>query len=266
MGNVLLANPALSDAATLLAVGNEVATLPATNLFKRLPGLVTRTSGLSNIYWELDLGSAQAIDLVFLAAPNASASAQWQIRGATSQANLTAAPGYNSALIDMTPAKNVPASWKTRPAVLFFGPETYRYWRVDVSDGSNPDGQGDYGRLYLSKAWQASLNMEYGFNMGWIDPSKVARAIDGTPYIDTRPRRREFNLEFTDLPRTEILANPFTTDRTLGIAGDHLLVLDPDLMATMPEYVVYGRMAELGQLTNVNLDIWSRRVRFEEIV
>ena len=42
------------------------------------------------------------------------------------------------------------------------------------------------------------------------------------------------------------LANPFTTDRTLGIAGDQLLVLDPDLLATMPEYVVYGRMAELG--------------------
>ena len=79
-----------------------------------------------------------------------------------------AARGYNSTRIDMTLAKNVPGSWKTRSAVLFFGPETYRYWRVDVSDGSNPDGQGDYGRLYLSKAWRASLN---------IDPSTPPYAI-----------------------------------------------------------------------------------------
>lgn len=33
-------------------------------------------------------------------------------------------------------------------------------------------------------------------------------------------------------------------------------------MATLPKYVVYGYMT----VTYVNHDIWSKRVRFEEIV
>lgn len=95
MGNCILASPALSDAATI--TGSTAASgAPLSYLQRMQPGEVWQSSSLSSVYMEADLGSAKEIDLVALLFNNATSEGLWRIRAATSQANLTAAPTYDS--------------------------------------------------------------------------------------------------------------------------------------------------------------------------
>lgn len=92
----MLAYPDWSDAATLTA-SNETAASPGTYLQRMQPSEVWRSTDLTSIYFELDRGvDWQRWNLVSLLWSNASEEALWRIRTANSQANLTAAPIFDT--------------------------------------------------------------------------------------------------------------------------------------------------------------------------
>ena len=56
----------------------------------------------------------------------------------------------------------------------------YRYWRLDVSDTSNPV-RNEVGYIYLGDHTQIEeRDINRGYAMRQIDPSIIARSIDGT--------------------------------------------------------------------------------------
>lgn len=96
MSNIIIAKP---YSATITAA-SAASTMPASNLNLAQPTDVWRSTSLTSQYIVADLGSAKAVDTIALMFTNLTSAATMRIRGATSQANLTASPGYDSSTIN----------------------------------------------------------------------------------------------------------------------------------------------------------------------
>lgn len=265
MSNIVIATPALSDEATITA-GSEAGALQASNLQTIQVADPWRASDLNNAYLVVDLGSAQAINLVALIANNASSSATWRIRGATSEANLTASPGYDSGSLSML-AKAGLADWSTTDAVLWLSSaQSYRWWRIDVSDASNADGYFQAGRLYISAAWQPSVNLNYGWQMGFVDFSLRPRSAGGQVVPLERSRARYLVLSLDFQSEADLYDNAFEIDRTRGHSKDIFVLRDPDSASYRQEQSIYGLQEELAPIINPRVNMFSKRFRIEELI
>ncbi len=267
MADVTFATSAIADAGTLIT-GNELTTLPAINLQDPQPTKKWRTSGLSTMYVVVDLGSANAINLVSLIAHNGSAAATWQIRGASSEANLTAAPGYDSGSVSMWPGTGKPSGWiDTLFALLWLTTsQTHRWWRIDVVDAGNTDGYFEAGRLIIDAAWQPDIGLSPNWGVQWIDPGPREQSIGGQIYPTQRTRRRliELILDFND--RDVMLNNAFELQRKRGSSRDIFVLGDPTGTTHLHRDAVYGLFTGLQPLVNSAFNIFSQIITVEEMV
>ena len=221
---------------------------------------------MANSFLTADLGSAQAIDLIALLHSNASGTATWQIRGATSEANLTAAPGYDSGAITLWPATGL-EDWDFVHGIHFIAAaQSFQWWRVDVNDASNADGHIQAGRLYIAAAWQPTDNMIFGAAIGWQDFAPKRRSLGNQIYPIQRTPARVFDLTLDLLTETEMFANGFTLDRLRGTARDILLIRDPDAAAQVQNQTVYGLFSELPPVVFAEFDAFEKRFRIEEML
>ncbi len=267
MADVTFATSELSDAGTL-TTGNEVGTLPAVNLQDPQPTKKWRTSGLSSMYVVVDLGSAKAINLVALIATNLSSGANWQIRGATSEANLTAAPGYNSTSVSAWPGTGKPGGWTDQLFSLLWltTAQTYRWWRIDVTDSGNGDGYIEAGRLIIDAAWQPTIGLSPNWGVQWVDPGPREMSIGGNIYPTQRTHHRviELALDFND--QTAMMANAFELQRKRGASKDVFVLVDPAGTTDLHRTSIYGLFSNLQPLVNTAFDIFSQIVTVEEMV
>lgn len=267
MGNLVVANPAAINASTLSA-GSELASMPASNLLRTQPKDRWRSTDLNSLYIVVDLLTAQAINLIALLFHNAATDATWQIRGATSEANLTAAPGYNSGAIAMWDA-GWPADQDPLHSLLWLGdsPETYRYWRIDITDLNNADSYFEAGRLYIDSAWQlpALRNIELGWDVRFIDPATKSRSKGGQLYAETAQRWREITASINWQSEDVMYDNLFELQRRYGVSKDILVVRDPDATTHLLRQTVYGVMTQLPPVTNPNNSIFRSRLIVEEM-
>lgn len=267
MADVTFATGVFVDAAILTA-GNAESLLPISNLQTRQPTKRWRTTSLSTMYIVADLTEAKSINLISLISHNGSASATWRIRGATSEANLTAAPGYDSTAISMWPITK-PTDWLTRSMfsrLWLTTAQSYRWWRVDVIDAGNSDGWFEAGRLIIDAAWQPTIGLTPNWGVGWIDPGPREESLGGNLYPTQRARRRliELNLDFND--ETEMLANAFELQRTRGRSEDVLVMVDPTETTNWHRTGVYGLMVNIQPLVNTAFNIFSQTITIEEMI
>jgi hypothetical protein len=125
MGNLVIATPVLSDAATLSAVGAVAASLPLENLQTQRPSQVCRWTDNDGVGLVADLGDSYAVRLVALLAQNGTVDIKRRVRLADTEANLTAAPLYDSGLATQA---------DPRLFVDVFAAVTCRWVRIDLSD------------------------------------------------------------------------------------------------------------------------------------
>lgn len=266
MGNLVLATPRLSDAAILTA-GNETAGLPDDNLQTDQPGEVWRTSDLTDLYLEIDFGAAQDVTLIALLFHNLTSSATWRVRGATTQANLTASPGYDS-----TPMAAWNANWPsdTDPvhALLHLSAaESYQFWRIDITDGGNPDGYIEAGRVILDDAWQlpAGKNIDYGWDMGIEDPSPVARGKGGQRYPEAHAATRVLRCRMSYLSEDEMYDDYYEIQRRRGGVQPVLAIRDPEAGKHLLRQSVYGLLRLPAPIANPKSGLFSSRLIVEEM-
>ena len=161
MGTIVFSYNIMGRDASLIAVGNDIPTAPASNLFLPHPGYFWRSSGLTTMYVVLQLGNAPGAtqprwDLLSLLYTNATTTDTWRIRAAATQAALTTSPTYDSTallLYQGTVATVTP--WRDsviRPAILHLSAVRTEAWiRIDIVSTA-PEGYFQAGNLIIDEA------------------------------------------------------------------------------------------------------------------
>ena len=267
--NLTIAHAALSDAGTLSTAASVAGNMPLANLQAIQPTDATRFLTPGSAYFELDLGSAKAIDFVALLNTNGSSAATWRVRADSTQAGLSGgSPGYDSTTKTLWPSTGLD-DWDFVHALLNIGADkTFRWWRVDIADASNPDGYFQAGRLLLADAWRPThgLTVAEGAELGWRDPSAWNVARGGQTYVDAVPRARFLRFGVTLIDDTELFPRGLWLDRTRGSSRDVLVSLDPDHATLAQDWTLCGLMKELSPARTQDINRWQKRFEIEELL
>jgi hypothetical protein len=106
---------------------------------------------------------------------------------------------------------------------------TARYWRINISDTSNPDGYVEIGRLLITGGIQPAINASVGCTLGWANDRTVRTETDGGATLyNTRRRRREATLLLEQQTDAEAHGALDTMKQRAGTSGQFLFVYDPD--------------------------------------
>lgn len=273
MSNIVIARPELGDAAVITA-GSAGATTPASNLQRKQPTDIWQTVDLSTAYLIIDLGSSQAINLIALLFTNATSGAIWRIRAASSEALLYTAPVYDGPTFQylLTEAGDYLTTesgdrlltespggilWcsdtleSRRHGLLFLTtPITARWIRIDITDVANPDGMFRAGRLYVSNAWQPSINMQYGWSNGWDDASPITETRGRNLIPNAKPPIPVVDFSLAFLSEDEMLTNAYEIDRVRGASKDMLVITNPDASVHLQKHMFYGLMSNGRKISN----------------
>lgn len=270
MANMILATPVISDAA-LLSSSAMAGSLPLENLKKQAVGRVARFTSPDSAFIVIDLGnSPSAVDLIALIGHNASAAGEARVRAADAEALLTSAPSYDSGALRLrsnivAPAYADVGSLARNHFILKLAVQQIRrYWRIDMTDTSI--SYLDVGRLYLSKVFQPSTNMDYGIKEGFIDPSTIQRTVSGRVIPNERTKYRYTELTLSFGSEAEMFGSAFDIEQARGSTRDVLLVIDNDNKPLLQKRSIYGLMATLNPVVNSYIGLFEKTYRIEEII
>jgi hypothetical protein len=259
----IIADPEWSDAAALS--GTSSASFPLLNLQKMQPSDLW-SAGTTSGFIQADLGSAQVINLVALLFTNASATATWRVRAASSAAALTGTPGYDSGTVPMWASAGIPKEHDKHAMLWIPATVTYRYVRIDFTDTGNTDGFVRAGRLYISRALEPSYNFVYGSKQGFEDPSERARLPGGQTVTTRRRQLPTFECTLRYLSPEE--ADTLTLIRLRqGASKDVLVCLDPNTTNTRRNQQIHYGLLESGRtISNWDLNLFEETVKLTGLI
>lgn len=265
MAKAILART-LADDATISA-GSAAANMPVSNLLARQPSKKWRATALGSAYVVLDLGTATEINFAALLYANLTGSATMRVRAASSEAGLTSAPGYDSTANTFWPNTGL-GDWDYVHGFvdLVDDPQTFRWWRIDLSDGSNPDGYIQAGRLMLGGAFRFARNFQYPLGVQWIPAKDAAgRTRGGAFHAEESDLFRRMTFDLKGWPDADMLDDVFDLQRRQGIARDVLFVHDPAASARVMQRMIYGTFQKLDAFTNDFVTRWGVPITLDEM-
>lgn len=266
MARTTITDPNWSDAATLTA-SQEATDFPATNLQLMQPTDRWETNNLTSLYLELDRGSAMTWNQVALLFTNATSSATWRIRAATTQANLTASPSHDSTTITLWASTGLD-TWDRRHGLYWLpAGHSSRWLRIDITDGSNPDTVFRAGRLYVANAWQMSRGRLFGDSaLGWIDPSVRTVLPNGQIMVRRSSPRPLSRFTIVSTTESEFKNNADELDRLRGGSRDVLVVIDPGDSSYLHRNMIYGLQALEGSIFNPTAGVFEHQYTIEGLI
>ncbi|QYY30302.1 hypothetical protein K2O51_23315 [Cupriavidus pinatubonensis] len=149
--------------------------------------------------------------------------------------------------------------------VILPKPTAGRYIKIEIDDESNPDGYVEFGRLFVSRAWQPLNNANWGASIGWETDTTTQRALSGTPYFDRKDGRRVTRFELGYLSRDEALGQVFELQRRAGIDGEILLVWDKDDPINLLRQSYLGHQRQLNPIARAFVGNHSNAFEIEEL-
>lgn len=165
------------------AVSGSSVDYPIANLASDRRGLVWRTAGVSGAqHFIIDLGEAKSVDRVALLRTNLRDTATWQVRAGSTSGGTSSSPTHDSGSM---------AAWasstlrRERPNSFYklTSAHSARYWRIDITDTSHPDGYIEACRLVIGTAFKPANGISYGSGRGIEDFSVIRRTPKGDPSI-----------------------------------------------------------------------------------
>lgn len=221
---------------TILSSGNARAEKPASHLEAiDTIGMVWGSNGNTNLNVVGDMGSAKEINFAAMISANAVAGTLWRLRLATSVANLTALPDYDSGNVSfispaITREDGLYHSFLQLPSI-----QTRRYFRIDITGHtgdfeastivigsqlaslcfSNPEWSHeieDLGGIEISRFGVASVTeglifRRFGMTLGWMTFADYENGF--RPFIENRATRRPVYLCFDPQATTFRQSNTF---------------------------------------------------------
>jgi hypothetical protein len=273
--------------ATTLTGGSWMGSLPLSNIKdRRLSRLARSTNALAaSTMFDLDLGAPRSVGVIALVAHNLSVTATVRVLG--DDASDFATPVYDSGAVAVWPAGVIPqslleweddnfwlgtvsqealAGFKTPFIVLPASAQTLRYWRVSITDTSNPDGYVQIGRVYIGSAWQPDFDRSYGASLGYDDVSQVEESLSGEEFYDVRRKRRIHRFELGWLSQTEALDRVLDMQRLQGTTGEILIVPNVTDTTNRSKVSFLGRLKSLDPVPQHLSQYWSSQFEIQEIL
>ena len=144
----------------------------------------------------------------------------------------------------------------------------YRYWRLECADTSNPT-QNEIGFIYLGDHTQIEeRDINRGYAMKQIDPSVLARSIDGTEYAEERQKYKTFtNLGMGYMSGSDRMALE-QMFYEYGKSRPFFVSLDPALQRSTYDWELtrFVRFMSEPRLTNFSNDIFSMSFELKEAI
>ena len=248
-------------ASTVTASSSSGSSRAATNVLHDSPGKSWRTaSGDISAQWvKFDTLSATAVTCVGVFAHNLTAGATVSVQGNASDS--WASPSFNSLMTIATDADGSPLPY----TVLYIASQSYRYWRLFISDPLNSASRIVIGRVCLGTYYEVSRNLSVGSRISFADPSEFVRvpgAVQNVNDLGESSRYRQARTQFKFTSKTE-WEKWQAIFRKIGNSRPCVIGLDPDndpIKKSMYAYMLTN-MDTVWNLTD-NYDILT--LGFEE--
>jgi hypothetical protein len=269
-GSTTLINPRASDDA-VMAASNAVGSAGVANLQDQRPKLVWQST-TTTPFITINAGAAVLWNALFLGYFNGQAADTLRLRGATSEANLTAAPSYDSNTllpggITAWPVGSNLANYRYPHRLFLFTPGgSLQWWRVDFAWGSNTDGFVRGGRLALGLAVTPETGAAPGWEASHSEPIIETEDMDGGQTTRPRGARRSMPFSWMDAALTKAEAaqiQELLLER--GSSRDLVVCLDTtELLYPMPVLYV-GRVKQRVSIKQMFISYRSTGFEVEEL-
>ncbi len=284
MGRMIIASRNHADDAGFSG-GAWSAALPAANLADRQLARVARSldTDPADTWVVVDFGRQVPVSFIALWRHNLTQSARWRLRLGRDSALATW--DHDTGLRDVWPdvmpfgagewgefqwgGKLVPAEAATYGIAAFHLPPNSimaRWLRVDLDDPENPAGYLQAARLFAGPVWRPSINMQYGWSIRQVDESRRTRSRGGQSYVDLVPRYRRLSFALDHLGADEMFANAYELDRLKGVAGDLIVIPDPDERRHLHRQAILGALAETSAIEQRVFGLYAKTFTVEELL
>ncbi len=225
-------------------------------------GVVHRGTATPTAWIEVDLGSAQAVDFAAFLAAEGGATGQ-RVRAAATQADLTAAPGYDSGTVGFAAGTETGAWGRVHSWWEASSPQSWRWWRFDLSGLAAPFAAG---RLVMGRRIRFSRNYKFGLAPGIKDLGRAGVAIHGA--LDRRrgARLRTLQIAWSSLTRVEVEQDLMPMLERLGRTEPLLLVTDPAPDPRRSRRIYFGWVDEDIETPNRHYDQWEWRTKIMSVI
>lgn len=255
MANFIIAQP---YSATFTAV-SAATSMPASNLNKMQPSDVWRSTSLTSQYIEVDLGSAKAVTVVALMFTNLTSAATWQVQAGST----TAYSNYDSTAVTAWAGATQNVDRPHAFLDLTAASQTYRYWKITLTDAANPAGYFEAGRVILSNAFQGTRNYSFGAGRGYKDMTVTKDAFAGQMIVEEKAKRPILSFEANFLTATEAEATILELQRNLS--GGVLAMQDPSASTYRMGRMYYGRLS-IEPVIAAAFNVFSTRFTIEGMI
>ena len=142
-----------------------------------------------------------------------------------------------------------------------------RYWRVEISDTTNPAGWIQIGRLFMARGWTPSVNYVYGAGLGYQDPTPVDTSFSGAEFFDIRQKFRVMQFRLDYISDSEAYSYALELQRLAGISGEVLVQPDGgENPGQQPLRSFVGRLRQMSQVTQPQPSTFSVDFEVKELL
>lgn len=219
---------------TPLSSTSAVSTMPVTNLMNTMPSVKWRSGNYTAgnvIKLSIDIGSVnnRPVNAFALYNHNLTSAGQYRLKGYVDQVERDAdinssgtASKYDSGWVTAEEEASIGygqgayatygyggyplAGWLRYKYIAQYltNALTCRWWAVFIKDSGNTDGYIEAGRLLLTQYFQPSVNMDWGYSIDWVDPSKQIRTRGGSLRSEFRTPYRSVNVSYSWLSESDL--------------------------------------------------------------
>jgi|GEM_PF-523510 len=124
----------------------------------------------------------------------------------------------------------------------------YRWWRIALSNPTNPMGYLDIGRLYMAPGWMPQWNFTLGASLSHETDTVMDQALDGHEEYDRREPRRVVTISFDNMDLIEGVNQAMALQRRAGVDRDLFFCWDPGNPLLLQQRSFLGNLRALSPL------------------
>lgn len=241
----LLTTNLCTEAVTTVTASSSDPSFPSSNLKHPFRSKRWRSTGVTSESVTFDMQTSEAVDSVVILWPKEDGVKLTSSAVIKIQANATNV--WTSPAVDQV----ITVSDDYSVASHFFSTDqSYRYWRLVVTDTTNPWGYIEIGQVWIGKSLSVQ-NAENGFRFGLSDKSKSLETDFGHKYTDEYPLQALVSVtyKYLEYEEVQILENAY---RRNGTKKPVIVALDPEeAVFDKDHYLVYGTMS--NKFTNEHI-------------